>query len=142
MNENQSREIRIATQRTQGLGRLLSAFCGEIKQSYDRQETLAMLIAATTLASDTPITIVQFHQSKLLDPKRFSSCFRATPTVFGPAPLQKCVRDFCCRNFGGFCRGFSWRIFLLTFTFSHKMRRKKSGDKIRGKIRRIKKKIR
>ena len=36
----------------------------------------------------------------------------------GPAPLQKCVGDFCCINFGGFCRGFSWRIFLGTF--SHK----------------------
>ena len=22
---------------------------------------------------------------------------------FGPAPLQKCVGDFCCINFGGFC---------------------------------------
>ena len=55
----------------------------------------------------------------------------------GPAPLQKCVGDFCCANFGGFCRGFSWRIFLITF--SHK-NEKKSGDKIREKIRRPKNK--
>ena len=49
--------------------------------------------------------------------------------TFGPAPLQKIVGDFCCINFGGFCRGFSWRIFLGTF--SHKNEGKKSGDKIR-----------
>ena len=56
----------------------------------------------------------------------------------GPAPLQKCVGDFCCINFGGFCRGFSWRIFLGTF--SHKNEEKISGDKIREKIRRLKNK--
>ena len=55
-----------------------------------------------------------------------------------PANLQKCVGDFCCANFGGFCRGFSWRIFLGTF--SHKNEEKKSGDEIREKIRRPKKK--
>ena len=54
----------------------------------------------------------------------------------GPAPLQKCVGDFCCIKFGGFCRGFSWRIFLGTF--SHKNEEKKSGEKIREKIRRPK----
>ena len=38
------------------------------------------------------------------------------PTNVGPASLQKCVGDFCCVNFGGFCRGgFSWRIFPGTF---------------------------
>ena len=47
----------------------------------------------------------------------------------GLAPLQKIVGDFCCIKFGGFCRGFSWRIFLGTF--SHKNEEKKSGDKIR-----------
>ena len=46
---------------------------------------------------------------------------------FGPAPLQKVVGDFCCISFGGFCRGFSWRIFLGTF--SHKNEEKKCGDK-------------
>ena len=56
--------------------------------------------------------------------------------TFGPAPLQKCVGDFCCIDFGGFCRGFSWRIFLGTF--SHKNEEKKSDDKIREKIRRPK----
>ena len=49
----------------------------------------------------------------------------------GPAPLQKCVGDFCCVNSGGFYRGFSWRIFLGTFPT--KMR-KKSGDKIHEQI--------
>ena len=49
---------------------------------------------------------------------------------FGLAPLQKVVRDFCCTNFGGFCRGFSWRIFLGTL--SHKNEEKKSGEKKSG----------
>ena len=57
---------------------------------------------------------------------------------FGLAPLQKCVGDFCCIIFGGFCRGFSWKIFLGTF--SHKNEEKKSGEKIREKIRRPKNK--
>ena len=39
------------------------------------------------------------------------------------------LEDFCCINFGGFSRGFSWRIFLGTF--SHKNEEKKSGEKIR-----------
>ena len=56
----------------------------------------------------------------------------------GLAPLQKIVGDFCCIKFGGFCRGFSWRIFLGTF--AHKNEEKKSGDKIRDKIRRLKNK--
>ena len=59
-------------------------------------------------------------------------------TIVGLAPLQKIVGDFCCIKFGGFCRGFSWRIFLGTF--SHKNEEKKSGDKIRNKIRRLKNK--
>ena len=46
--------------------------------------------------------------------------------------------DVCCVNFGGFWRGFSWRIFLGTF--SYKNEEKKSGEKIREKIRRPKKK--
>ena len=46
--------------------------------------------------------------------------------------------DFCSINFGGFCRGFSRRIFLGTF--SHKNEEKKSGEKIREKIRRLKNK--
>ena len=48
------------------------------------------------------------------------------------------LEDFCCINFGGFSRGFSWRIFLGTF--SHKDEEKKSGDRIREKIRRPKNK--
>ena len=46
---------------------------------------------------------------------------------FGPAPLQKCVGAFCCKNVGGFCRGFSWRIFLGTFPT--KIRRKNPATK-------------
>ena len=46
--------------------------------------------------------------------------------VLGLAPVQKCVGDFCCVNFGGFCRGFSWRILLGTF--SHKNEEQKSGN--------------
>ena len=42
-------------------------------------------------------------------------------------PLQKCVGDFCRINFGGFCRGFSWRIFLGTF--SHKNEEKNPARK-------------
>ena len=68
------------------------------------------------------------------------SCIRCPNQILGPAPLQKCVGDFCCINFGGFCRGFSWRIFLGTF--SHKNEEKKIGEKIREKIRRPKTKIR
>ena len=70
--------------------------------------------------------------------KKFTKSHNAAmlPLV-GPAPLQKFVGDFCCINFGGFCRGFSWRIFLGTF--QHKNEEKKSGDTIREKIRRPKK---
>ena len=42
--------------------------------------------------------------------------------MVGPAPLQKCVGDLCCAKSGGFCRGFSWRIFWALF--HTKMRRK------------------
>ena len=44
------------------------------------------------------------------------------------------LEDFCCIKFGGFSR----RIFLGTF--SHKNEEKKSGEKIREKIRRLKNK--
>ena len=58
---------------------------------------------------------------------------------FSPRPICRSVsEDFCCINFGGFSRGFSWRIFLGTF--SHKNEEKKSGEKIREKIRRPKNK--
>ena len=50
--------------------------------------------------------------------------------VAGPAPLQKCVGDFCCATFGGFCWGFSWSIFLGIFPTKLRI---KSGDKIRKK---------
>ena len=52
------------------------------------------------------------------------------------AICRNVLEDFCCINFGGFSRGFSWRIFLGTF--SHKNEGKKSGEKIREKIRRLK----
>ena len=69
-------------------------------------------------APNTPLRLTRNHERNF--------------TVLGPAPLQKCVGDFCCINFGGFCRGFSWGIFLGTF--SHKNEEKISGDKIREKI--------
>ena len=46
-----------------------------------------------------------------------------------PGPSAEMCRGFCCVNFGGFCWGFSWRIF--PGTFSHKNEVKKTGDKIR-----------
>ena len=56
---------------------------------------------------------------------------------FLPRPIcRNVLEDFCCTKFGGFSRGFSWRIFLGTF--SHKNEEKKSGEKIREKIRRLK----
>ena len=58
--------------------------------------------------------------------------------LFGPAPLQKVVGDFCCISFGGLCRGFSWRIFLGTF--SHKNEEKNPARKSAKKIRRLKNK--
>ena len=63
---------------------------------------------------------------------RTSSLGEGITTIVGPAPLQKCVRDFRCINFGGFCRGFSWRISLGTS--SHENEEKNSGEKIRKKI--------
>ena len=47
-----------------------------------------------------------------------------------PRPIcRNVLEDFCCINSGGVSRGFSWRIFLGTF--SHKNEEKKSGEKIR-----------
>ena len=48
------------------------------------------------------------------------------------AICRNVLEEFCCINFGGFSRGFSWRIFLGIF--SHKNEEKKSGEKIREKI--------
>ena len=63
-------------------------------------------------------------------------CVQPSKFKVDPAPLQKCVGDFCCINFGGCCWGFSWRIFLGTF--SDKNEEKKSGEKKSGeKIRRL-----
>ena len=69
--------------------------------------------------------------------KRTKLCACIGMIKLGPAPLEeKCVGEFCCINFGGFCWGFSWRIFLGTS--SHKKEEKKSGDKIRAKTQRPK----
>ena len=60
-----------------------------------------------------------------------------THKQFLPRPICRSVsEDFCSIKFGGFLRGFSWRILLGTF--SHK--NEKSGEKIREKIRRPKNK--
>ena len=40
----------------------------------------------------------------------------ALRVYIGPAPLQKVVGDFCCINFGGFCKGFCCRISLCTLS--------------------------
>ena len=53
-------------------------------------------------------------------------------------PLRKCVGDFCCVNFGGFCRGCCWRIFLALFPT--KMRRKNPREKSGGPKRKIREK--
>ena len=45
---------------------------------------------------------------------RHDKRFGLKSEIVGPAPLQKSVGDFYCINFGGFCREFSWRIFLGT----------------------------
>ena len=54
-------------------------------------------------------------------------------TFLGLPPLQKCVRDFCCINFGGFCRELSWRIFLGTFSHNNEkiVRQQNPREKIR-----------
>ena len=68
-------------------------------------------------------------------PKPMSSvCFSVLPWAI----CRNVLEDFCFINFGGFSRGFSWRIFLGTV--SHKNEAKKSGEKIREKIRRLKNK--
>ena len=66
------------------------------------------------------------------------SDFMGYRAIIGPAPLQKCVGDFCCVNFGGFAGDFPGGFFLGTF--SHKNEEKKSGEKICEKIRRPKNK--
>ena len=43
------------------------------------------------------------------------------------AICRNVLEDFCCIHFGGFSRGFSWRIFLGTFPT--KMRRKNPARK-------------
>ena len=43
------------------------------------------------------------------------------------AICRNVLEDFCCINFGGFSRGFSWRIFLALFPT--KMRRKNPARK-------------
>ena len=59
---------------------------------------------------------------------------------FWPGPSVEMCRGFCCINFGGFCRGFSWRIFLGTF--SHKYEERKSATKSTKKTGGPKNKIR
>ena len=57
--------------------------------------------------------------------------WRRRPEIadFLPRPIcRNVLEDFCCINFGGFSRGFSWRIFLGTF-FPTKMRRKNPARK-------------
>ena len=55
-------------------------------------------------AGAAPIQGISCHHKKVIPINRTLSNL---PTREPPAPLQKCVGDFCCVNFGGFCRGFS-----------------------------------
>ena len=48
-------------------------------------------------------------------------------SILGLATLQKIVEDFCCLKFRGFCRRFSWRIFMGTFSNKNEESAKKSG---------------
>ena len=67
---------------------------------------------------------------------RLKVCARLKRYTMLPRPIcRNVLEDFCCINFGGFSPGFSWRIFLGTF--SHKNEEKTSGEKIREKIRRL-----
>ena len=54
--------------------------------------------------------------------KRRNSC-----AIAWPGPSAEMCRGFLLKNFWGFCQGFSWRIFLGTF--SHKNDEKKSAKK-------------
>ena len=107
----------------------------EQNQFWNRFGSVSVSLGAVNLARHESLHQQEFigTQSEL----KVSASVRFGRNV-GPAPLQKCVGNFCCINFGGFCRGFSWRIFLGTF--SHKNEEKKSGDKICEKIRRPKNK--
>ena len=58
---NTNRAIQIATERTQGLRGLISVFWGR----YEHQRSLAIRIAAITLASDSAITTARFRPSKV-----------------------------------------------------------------------------
>ena len=61
MNERQSRDSNRSTMNT---GPMRTKFC-VFRGRYDRHRTLAIRIAAITLASDSAITIARFRPSKL-----------------------------------------------------------------------------
>ena len=64
---NANRAIRIAAQRTQGLQDQILCFGGR----YELQRTLAIQVAAITLASDSATTIARFaHLSSLSTEER------------------------------------------------------------------------
>ena len=52
-----------------------------------------------------------------------ASTFVSEPQILPWAICRNVLEDFCCIDFGGFCRGFSWRIFFWAL-FPTKMRRK------------------
>ena len=80
-----NRAIRIAAQRTLGLRRLTSVFGGR----YDRQRTLAIRIAAITLASDSVIAFARFRPSKLSSLSTFSSSCARWLIVNLPKPTPR-----------------------------------------------------
>ena len=81
-------------------------------------------------ATETEEKIKKYIRN-VLQAKTFS------PLNFGTAPLQKCVGDFCCINFGGFCRGFSWKIFLGTFSHKNEEKKIRRQNPKKKKIRRL-----
>ena len=90
---NANRAIRIAAQRTQGLWGLISLFWGG---RYDRQRTLAIRIAAVTLASDSAITIARFRPSKRCAYSLVQSLGKQTHTgldpVIGEVRVHSCPK--------------------------------------------------
>ena len=111
---NANRAIRIAMQRTQGLRRPNSVF---FRERYDRQWTLAIRIAAITLASDSATTLARFRPSKHLNMLKsctqecliFQDCVLSPPkTLLFPVcgclhlKLLK-VPGFLRTNFQDFC---------------------------------------
>ena len=65
---------------------------------------------------------------------RMGATESAQNNKFLPRPIcRNALEGVCCINFGGFSLGFSWRIFLGTFSHKNERKKKTSGEKIREK---------